>query len=58
MLSKFKELYLKYFITLLVAPMLLYVPRLLKHRGHLKEPHHGLSLQISSLKYQLYVFCI
>lgn len=58
MLSKLKQLYLKYFI-LCWLPFLLYVPRLLKHRGHhLKESHHCLSLKISSLKYQLYISCI
>lgn len=51
--------YISNILLLCWLPFLLYIPRLLKHRSHLlKEFHHCLSLQISSLKYQLYIFCI
>lgn len=47
------------FLLCWLLPFLLYVPRLLKHRDQLlKESHCGLRLQISSLKYQLYLLCI
>lgn len=59
MLSKFIQLCLKYFITSLATLCITILSRLLKHRDQLlKESRRGLRLQISSLKYQLYIFCI